>query len=432
VLLRRADDERPTHLAGTVTNELRGIDEPQSFVRNVGETFANRVAIAVLGLVTGVVVARELGPTGRGTYALAISTAALFAQFGNLGLHASNTYFVARARDRLATLAANSLALSAAVGLAGAGILVLLHLFASTILPLSAPMVGIVAVGIPLLLAYVLIQNLALGAGAVRSYNLIDLLQRILVAAAALALLALGLLTPRSIVSATVVAFALCLMLLMRSLRIVPRAALRPSLPLFRQTIGYGLRAYGSALGSYMVIRSDLFLVSHYNGLQATGIYSTAVGMVDLLQLFPIAVGTILFARLAQHADDDYKWSVARRAVLTTGAVMVGFAAISAVLAPYAIRVVYGSEYLPAVTPFRLMLPGIVAISVNMIIMNYMASIGMPAIAVYSPWLATALNVTLNVLLLDRIGIKAAAIDTTIAYVLMLAVSLLWLRRRRS
>src|SRR3972149_6606561 len=70
-------------------------------------------------LVTSVLVARILGPEGRGLYAVAMAVGAIGVQFGNLGLHASNTYYVARERSLLPALIGNTLLVSFVVGGSG-------------------------------------------------------------------------------------------------------------------------------------------------------------------------------------------------------------------------------------------------------------------------------------------------------------------------
>src|SRR3989442_8842856 len=80
------------------------------FAWKVGETFATRVFLIGAGVVASVMVARALGPEGRGLYAVAGALAGVGVQFGNLGLHSANTYFAARDRGLLPRLAGNSLA----------------------------------------------------------------------------------------------------------------------------------------------------------------------------------------------------------------------------------------------------------------------------------------------------------------------------------
>jgi hypothetical protein len=79
------------------------------FVRKVAETFLTRILLIGIGLITSVIVARVLGPEGRGLYAVAATIAAMGVQLGNLGLHASNTYYVAQKPELLPFLMGNTL-----------------------------------------------------------------------------------------------------------------------------------------------------------------------------------------------------------------------------------------------------------------------------------------------------------------------------------
>jgi len=78
--------------------------------RSVLETYGTRVLVVAVTFATAVVIARELGPTGRGFYAVAATVGAIGVQFGNLGLHASNIYHVAKDRALLPALIGNTLA----------------------------------------------------------------------------------------------------------------------------------------------------------------------------------------------------------------------------------------------------------------------------------------------------------------------------------
>lgn len=92
------------------------MSRPSEFTRQVVHTIVSRVALLPLGVIVSALLARALGPAGRGELAVATAFATVCMQFGNLGLHTSNTYFVARQRDLLPTLTANTLALSLGLG----------------------------------------------------------------------------------------------------------------------------------------------------------------------------------------------------------------------------------------------------------------------------------------------------------------------------
>src|SRR5260370_22178301 len=110
--------------------------------RNVLETYGTRVLLIAVGLATTVLVSRVLGPMGRGLFAVAVVIGAIGVQFGNLGLHASNTYYVAKDRDLLPALIGNTLVISFGIG--GLGALVCWVVFAFW--PAIAPLQGILLV----------------------------------------------------------------------------------------------------------------------------------------------------------------------------------------------------------------------------------------------------------------------------------------------
>src|SRR5260370_40690245 len=94
----------------TASAQLWRIAAGTELRRNVLETYGTRVLVILVTFATAVEIARELGPTGRGLYAVAASGGAIGAQFGNLGLHASNIYYVAKGRGLPPALMGNTLA----------------------------------------------------------------------------------------------------------------------------------------------------------------------------------------------------------------------------------------------------------------------------------------------------------------------------------
>ena len=181
------------------------------FVRKVAETFAARIVLIGIGLVTSVLVARILGPSGRGFYAAAAAVTAIGVQFGNLGLHASNTYYVAQDRESSPVLIGNSLLV--ALGIGGAGAALAWGVF--RVFPQAAPVPGWLLVlalaGVPLGLAYLLMQNLLLGIHEVRAYNVVELASKVLVVALLGAIIVWGRITPATVYVTSVVGMAFSL-----------------------------------------------------------------------------------------------------------------------------------------------------------------------------------------------------------------------------
>jgi len=127
------------------------------FFRKAAETYLVRMTVIGLGVGISVMVARTLGPEGRGLYAVAASLGAIGVQFGNLGLHSSNIYHVSRDPKILPGLSANSLL----VGLLVGGLGSLAAWFGFKLLPALAPINGnllaLSLLGVPFGLTYLLL-----------------------------------------------------------------------------------------------------------------------------------------------------------------------------------------------------------------------------------------------------------------------------------
>lgn len=397
------------------------------FIRKVMETFVSRILQVCIGLITTVLVARVLGPEGRGLYAVAAAISAMGVQFGSLGLHASNTYYVARNRELLPPLLGNTLVVS--FGLCSIGVIIVWLIF--TLRPALGPVHGMLLIialaSIPFGLAYLLMQNLLLGIQDIRTFNIIELGTKVFGVCLIVLVIAIGSATAERLSLAGLITLFLAIPFMVWRLKPHLRTFPFPSPVTFKENILYGLKAYVAALFAFLVLRIDLFLIKYLLGAQQTGYYSVAVTMVDMLYMLPVVVGTLLFPKLSSLPGEQDKWNLTKKAAIMIGITMFLLAGLSAVLAKPAVRLLFGKEFLPVIMAFVWLLPGIVMLSVNVIYMNYFASTGMPLITVYSPAIAAIGNIILNVKMIPAWGIIGASVASTISYGLMLVASVLYI-----
>jgi O-antigen/teichoic acid export membrane protein len=385
---------------------------------------ASRVALLAIGLATTVAVARVLGPDGRGAFAIAAATTAIGIQIGNLGFHAANTRHAAQQKDDLGGLVANSLLISVVVG----GTIGLIVWLVGTISPQLAVVdslsLALAAVGIPVGLAYLLLQHLLLGIGRIGTYNKLDLMTRlILVGALAAAIWARALSVPIALAATLAGVLVGGLVAAVRLRReSSDRVALRPDL--IRRMLGFGSKAYLAALLSFLVLRADLLLVGWIRGSADAGYYSIAVALGDLVYLLPVVVGTLLFARLSAIPDDRTRRGLIRLSARTLAPLMTIFCVIAAFVAGWAVSILYGPTFEPSVDPFRWLLPGILALSIYSLLANYFAASGMPLVAIAAPFGGLVVSVVLDLALIPPYGALGAAVAASIGYVAMLAIGI--------
>lgn len=402
------------------------------FIRKVGETFVTRIFLIVIGLATSVIVARALGPEGRGLYAVAATIGAIGVQFGNLGLHASNTYYVARDRTILPALVGNTIVVSFAFG----GIGILLSWMVLSLWPQLAPMHGLLLIlsliWIPFGLAYMMLQSLLIGIQNIRAYNKIELMTKILSVVLIGFMAFLKKVTVEEVFLAALI--ALFISFLWASwclLREIPNLPI-PSFALFKENIQYGIKAYFAAFFAFLILRVDLLMVKYILSAEEAGYYSIAVSMADMVFILPLVIGTILFPKLSAMASNQEKWAFTRKVAVSVGLVMAVVVSIAAFISKEIVQFLFGTAFMPAVPAFIWLMPGIFMLSMTSIFSSYIASQYIPLILVILYFIIALINMVLNWFLLPILGIIGASISSTISYLLILIGILLIARRFRS
>lgn len=391
---------------------------PRSLGSDVLTMLPMRALILAFGVVMSAVIARELGPSGRGAVAVAFGLALVLIQLGTVGITAANPYFVAREPETRGRLVANSLMLALLLGGAMTGAGVLVRLVAPQVLTgVAWPDLMIAFAAIPAALLGQFLQSIMLGEGRIRAYNGIELAVTSATLAAIVAVAVTSDLTVRAamllLAGGRFAAAAGFLVMLVPGV-----GSLRPDVSLARRMAGYGMRVYVATLLGYLVIRIDLLLVNAYEGPEQAGYYAAAVALADALYILPAVVATILFAHVARGADDA---TTARtfRAVAILYLLICGVAALAA--GPI-INLVYGREFDDAVPLFWWLAPGIFCLGMLSILSQHFAGRGFPLGAVLVWAVGLALNVVMNLVLLPIAGTEMAAMSASATYLLLLVL----------
>lgn len=392
------------------------------FVRRVSLTFATRVAMLVIGFGSGVIIARYLGPEGRGICAVVMAIAAIGMQFGTFGLHASNTYFIARDKSLLTKIIGNTLWLSLVGGaIISLIILAILHFNKHLITGIPISLVVIALLIIPFGLLSMLGQNILLGLQRIKALNGFEFAQALvglLAVTVLLVLLGLGVLSV--IVLSTVLSFLLSLVIF-RYLRGIEKSRLAFDMSLFKQMARYGLKAYLAASFSFLVIRFDMLMVNYFLGAGDAGVYSITANAADILYMLPMSIGMILFPQVAGMEQGG--WEFTKRVAVGTAGIMVVICAVVALIARPFITFFYGEPFAGAADALLWLLPGIFALSIQTIFMNYFVAIGLPLYAVFYHFAGFISNVILNIFLIPNYGINGATLASTLSYSLIFLAS---------
>ncbi len=351
--------------------------------------------VLIITFATAVVIARELGPTGRGLYAVAVTVGAIGAQFGNLGLHASNIYYVAKDRGLLPALIGNTLAVvfvaCIVAALGGIG-----FAFWPNASPVHGTLLLLSLASVPVGLAYLLTQGLLLGVNEVRAYNNIEcggkLLALMLICVLALAQGSTVELFFGATLSSVMATFLWALLRLRRVSEKPPRL----SWTVFRQSIGLGSRAYTIAFFGFLLLRIDLLMVKYMLGATEAGYYSISQVLAENTMMFPVVVGLLLFPKLSAIKAREEKLQLANKALLVPAGLMLPAVVIAAAVAAPIISMAFGRNFLPAISPFVWLMPGTYFLGLETVMVQLLNSEGFPPIIVVAWIVDTIVNVALN------------------------------------
>lgn len=386
-----------------------------------------QIATYVLVLGVSVVIARALGPTGRGQYYLPVTAAASAIVLVHFGLEAANTFFVAERRFTLAQVAAASTFLAPISGLIGAAGLTILYVltrhsllkgvswqafvFAPALVPLQVHLLW--ATNIFTLGGRVVRAQIALLIGA--AGQLLLLVAIVLVAH----------LTVLSALATYAVFIAVPWLLLVWWSR--PFAPLRPALDreLLRRLVGFGLKLQLGQIFFYLLFRADILLINLLLGPRDVGVYSLTVIFAEAVMLLtlPLVLATLpVQAAMSIQEAGVLSFKAAR----FNGVLALILSAALAATMWLIIPVVYGNGFETAYAALVALLPGIVAVSMARPLGNWLVRQNRPLILTAFGAAAFAVNVGLNLLLLPTIGIVGASVASSCAYTGLTAAMIVW------
>ncbi len=398
------------------------------FAVQIGWTLAVRLLMTANSVVAGIIVARWLGADGLGQLGVINVTVAMVVQLGSAGLPSANTYFIAKDKNQLPSVAINSLVFASILGTLLAVVLSVVGQTRPDWFGFISPeLIKIAAISIPFQLITLIGLNIFLALGDVRRFNLLDLSGQTFVlinAVIALIVLNSGLTTLVTLNAAAAVAVGLIIIALV-AMYATSFRSWRFDLSLLGRMISYGLKFHLSIVAAALMFRADLLVVNHFHGAGVAGVYSVASQVATMLMMLPGVIATLLFPRIT--AEQDLSGETTSRITRHTVFVML-LICLFAVPLSFMLPVLYGAAFTDATVQLLILLPGVYLIGIQSVFAQHFNAIGLPR-AVPAFWLITLLvHVALLFALVPRLGARGAALASLLSYVMIFALMLFYFR----
>src|SRR4051794_24962962 len=359
--------------------------------------------------------ARQLGPSGRGVVVLLLTLAGFISVVGSLGLNLASRIHLVALDGRMdpadylglsAVLTVAVVVLSAALGVVLLP-LVDVHLSAAEQLLFGALAGSILA---PFLL------NAAINAfGFTARAAAVDAAGTVAQLLVTVALFVGGSRRVDAYIAAMVIGNVLQVGLALAALRPAV-GSVRPRFQRSRwgRVVRTGLPGIAVDLSGILTFRLDRYLLGLFLGPAAVGVYSVAATAPEILRLPALAMGQPIFHRLASGTAKVEDFGRTRVYCLLVTAAL---AASAFLVAPFAVRILFGSQYAGAVTPLRILLLAEFGITLfyidGALVAAAFSRLGDAAIAAVAGCLVV---VVADLVLIPSHGVVGAAWGSVVAY----------------
>jgi O-antigen/teichoic acid export membrane protein len=391
--------------------------------------------VVVLGAAaTSVVIARVLGPSGTGTFNLALSALLIASAFANLGIPQGISYYVSnrtwRPGDALHQLQVAALVLGVA-GLA-VGLALALADIGGGLRDVPRSDLAIALAALPFMFSWTFTSSLAVSLDHYEVYAIGSAAQTVVTLAL------IGVLVPLGDVTGAVVALAVGNVAVAAGLFAWGRSNVAAAGEWLRSTwhdltraTRFGVKAYLTNALSLLNQRADLLVLNAVATSATVGRYSVALSVTAMMFLLPRALSAVLLPRIA--ALDTGSTDAERDMVTVKGvrhATLVS-AVVGLVIAggSFAIPLIFGSDFKPAVELSLILLPGSALLGVSNVMWSAITAKGRPEFALRAMAIITPPTIALYVVLIPPMGATGGALASTLSYSATAVAGLYYFRR---
>jgi O-antigen/teichoic acid export membrane protein len=388
---------------------------PRSLLPAVLGTYGTNAGASALSLVNVLIIARALGPSGRGQVALLIAIATLSSHFASLSLQEANGNLGSRLTELRPTLVTNSILFAIGLGLAAALIVQgLVWAVPSIGGHVGTTLLWISLGSIPILLLKQYLQYLLQSDYRFSVTNAAWLAGPCTTFTTNVALVAFGQVHVVTAIAAWVGGQTL------GTLIMVVYAGRRFGFGRPRRSVAwdsacFGAKAYVGRLMEVGNYRMDQWLTGAMVGPKELGLYSIAVAWAEMLYYLP---GVIVLVARPDLVRSTLEQAVAKTASLFRRVAFLALATSLALIvaAPFLCTTVFGPRFHGSIADLRILALGAVGISGLELIKTALTAQRKPMVGSAAVGAAFVVTLVLDLALIPSHGGIGASIATSVAY----------------
>lgn len=371
------------------------------------------VGVLGLGLASGVVASRALGPTGRGDYFAVQATAAVIAVAATMGV----TQALVTSDEAVESLTGPIILPPLVAGMMGLSLGIVFNVSNHPWLTTSGILGASMLTSAGVLGSFV-------GAHAQRAGRMKGHFQRARLLpqlAVVVVMLTLWLTGQQSInlwllvsgVGITLPTLVLFFPIAKRSLGFYSgKRRWVPSVSFRRQAS----TAWVIAVGSQLLYRADVVVVGTALDSYSIGLYSVGVAAGMAVAGIGQAAGMLAFSDLRRQTDNTEQWAIISRGLLQTVLLTVALTVPVVLLTPWLVHALYGSQFEGSILPARILVVAAVPLSIDYLLTHAALSVGARKQLLWTQALMITLTAILLVAAVQTEDLKIIAGVSLITY----------------
>jgi O-antigen/teichoic acid export membrane protein len=384
-----------------------------------------------LGVLQAAVLSRVLGPARVGQYAVILSVLVLAGQLSSLGFPLSFLYHSQHDPANTKVYLINTIWSMLLMGAVG-GVLLTVLIYYKTSYFGEVPWFALVAIlfYVPILLQRCVARNNLLINIEARRLSLMDLSAMTGAVLAILVLAGLGLLGVGQAILCFVFAAIIRASLGWFWMRRNVDFSIKPSWRINWKLGLMGVRQSWMDLIILVNAQLNILIIKYLlDNFESVGYFSRGQRIAMLAVMAGQAVLPLLFSRWASFPEDKLAPHV-EKVMRFASSVSIFMIAVILVGAKWIVLFIYGKEFLPAVTPTQILVPGTVLYLLSLVLIQLLASRGRPEYVVIVLMIAVVINAVLCWLVVPVWGIAGAACASTAANIVILVLLTLIVRKK--
>jgi O-antigen/teichoic acid export membrane protein len=394
----------------------------RSFTHDLVWTTAVNIFATLLGLLTGIMLARILGAEGRGALAAIQNPSTILLGVGALGITTATAYFSGKnpsLAGRLMTTGLVALFLWSIPLITVAYLIMpyLLNAQSASVIHYAQIYLLIIPIQFAIGVPFWVLQGL----GEFKLWNILRFQAPVAWLAVIGLTWALGMVTVAAIsLFYLAVMFCVACVFVIVSIRRIPPPH-QPELARMPALLRYGLPTSLTVVPQQLNLRLDQLLMATFLSADVLGLYVVAVAWSGAFSPLLTSVSQVVFPRLAATHDQQVQAETLHRtlrlSMLSVAMLTIALLAVTPILLP----LLFGAAFVPAVPAALILIVAAAMANFNQVASEGLRGLGVPRLPMIAEFIGLGTTAVMLALLLRRYELMGAAIASLTSYLVTLA-----------